>query len=121
MPEVDTLKSVLNRRLRQDPIWKGLDIAVVEPGPPTPGGGVPHAVPENDMGLQLVGLNMNPGLSITALIVRRSVGTPSIICGNGSVVTVICAVKGSTAIFARTICVSSVKGPTTTGTPVDKP
>jgi hypothetical protein len=31
--------------------------------------------------LQFVGLNMNPGRSITALTVRMSVGTPSTICG----------------------------------------
>ena|ERR1700722_6742849 len=105
LPEVDTWKFGLNKSERHDPIWKGLDMAAVLSGPPTPGGGVPQAVPEKLIGEQLVGLNMNPGLSITAFTVRRSVGTPSIICGNGSVVTVICAVNGSTSIFARTICV----------------
>src|SRR6202040_624748 len=106
-PEVETLKFGLNRRLRHDPIWNGLEIAAVAPC-------ALNAVPENDIGLQFVGLNMNPGRSTTASIVRRSVGTPSITCGNGSVVTVICAVKGSTSILARRICVCNVNGPTTT-------
>ena len=71
--------------------------------------------------LQLVGLNMNPGLSITASIDRRSVGTPATYCGNGSVVTVSCEVSWSTSIFARTRCVGNVNGPTFNGTTIDRP
>ena len=79
------------------------------------------AVPENDCGLQFVGLNMNSGRSITASIDRRSAGTPSMICGNGSVVTVNRAVRGSTSILALTTCVRRVNGPTTSGTTIDRP
>ena len=79
------------------------------------------AVPAKDCGLQLVGLNMNPGRSITASIVLRSVGIPSMIDGNGLVVIVNCAVCGSTAIRARTTCVCSVNGPTTSGTTMLRP
>ena len=55
-----------------------------------PGGGVPYAVPENSCGLQLVGLTMNSGRSMTASTSRRSVGTPATTCGSGLVVTVSC-------------------------------
>ena len=43
------------------------------------------------------------------------------IVGNGSVVTVNCAVIGSTSIFARTTCVCNVNGPTCNGTTIDNP
>src|ERR1700691_2010740 len=85
LPEVETLKFGLNFKLRHEPTWKGLAIAATVPCELV-------AVPLKDIGLQLVGLNMNPGRSITALTDRRSVGTPSMICGRASVVTVICAV-----------------------------
>ena len=88
---METLKFGLNSRLRHEPTWNGLESGALAPS-------VLLAVPLNDIGLQLVGLNMKLDRSITASIVRRSVGTPSTICGSGSVVTVICAVFGSTAI-----------------------
>ena len=51
-------------------------------------------MPLNDRGSQPVGLNMNPGLSITVSIVRRSVEIPATYWGSGSVVIVSCAVTG---------------------------
>ena len=54
-----------------------------------------------------------PGRSITASTARRSVGTPSTICGSGSVVIVICAVYGSTSIFALVTIVPRLNGPAT--------
>ena len=115
------MKSGLKIRLRQEPIWKWLESGAVAPGPPAPGGGVPQAVPENALGSQLVGLNMNPGRSITASTVRRSVGTPSMICGSGSVVTVTCAVCGSISIFARVMTVPRLNGPAITCVTIDRP
>src|SRR4030088_3328344 len=55
------------------------------------------------------------------LIDRRSVGTPSTICGNESVVTVIWAVWGSTSIFARVMIVPRLNGPAITGVTIDRP
>ena len=43
------------------------------------------------------------------------------IVGNGSVVIVNCVVNGSTSIFARTICVCNVNGPTCNGTTMLNP
>jgi hypothetical protein len=40
------------------------------------------------IGLQFVGLNVNPGRSMSTLTVRSLIGIPSMIVGNGSVVTV---------------------------------
>src|ERR1700722_18728096 len=114
LPEVETLKSGLNVKARHDPIWKWRPIGTLAPS-------VLVAVPEKLDGSHPVGLNMNPGLSITALIARRSAGIPSMIVGNGSVVTVNCVVSGSTSILARTTCVCSVNGPTTNGTTIDNP
>src|SRR5580700_1034318 len=107
-PDVETLKSGANFRLWHDPTWKWLEIPACAPS-------VLNAVPENDCGLQFVGLNMNSGRSITALIVRRSVGMPSRIDGSGSVVTVSCAVCGSTLIAERTTIVPRLNGPAITG------
>ncbi len=113
-PEVETLKSGLNFKLRHDPTWKCVEIGAVAPS-------VLLAVPLKDIGLQLVGLNMNPGRSITALIVRRSDGTPATIDGSGSVVTVNWEVCGSTSILARVTIVPRLNGPTTSGTTIDRP
>ena len=66
------MKFGLNFKLRHDPTWKRLESGALAPS-------VLVAVPVKDIGSQLVGLNMNPGRSITALIVRRSDGTPSTI------------------------------------------
>ena len=43
---------------------------------------------------QLVGLKMNPGRSIVTFAVRNRSGMPSMICGNGSLVTVNAEVSG---------------------------
>ena len=43
------------------------------------------------------------------------------ICGNGSVVTVICAVCGSTSILARVTIVPRLNGPAITGVTIDRP
>ncbi len=104
----------LNVRLRHDPTWNGLDSAAVRAFDAGRG-------PEKDCALQLVGLNMNSLRSITASIVRTSVGTPSRIVGNGSVVIVNCEVSGSTSIFARTTVVPRLNGPAITGTTIDRP
>ena len=66
---METLKFGLNVKARHDPTCNGLDIGAVAPS-------VLFAVPEKLIGLQLVGLNMNPGRSITALIERISAGIP---------------------------------------------
>ncbi len=79
------------------------------------------AVPANSWASQLVGLNMNPGRSITELTKRRSVGTPSITCGKGSVMTVICAVYGLISILARVMIVPRLNGPAITCVTIDNP
>ena len=82
-PSVDAVNFGLNASPAQPPTWNRLDTGAVAPS-------LPETVPVIAIGLQFVGLNMNPGRSITALTVRISVGTPSMICGSGSVVTVTC-------------------------------
>ena len=88
LPLVDAVSFGANASPAQPATWKRLETAALAPS-------LPVTVPVTAIGLQLVGLNVKPGRSIVALIVRISVGTPSMICGNGSVVTVTCAVCGS--------------------------
>ena len=67
-------------------------------------------------GAQLVGFSMKSGRSTVTPIVRMSSGTPSSIAGSGSLVTVSCAVCGSTATFARMITSPRSNGPASAGT-----
>ena len=60
----------------QEPTWKWLEIGAVVPALELPGGAIPVVVPENCWELQLVGLKMKPGRSMTESTRRRSVGTP---------------------------------------------
>jgi hypothetical protein len=57
--------------------WNQLDRYELAPSTPV-------TVPVTLIGLQLVGLNVKPGPLIPTLIVLMSVGTPSMIVGNGS-------------------------------------
>src|ERR1700722_16185539 len=79
------------------------------------------AVPVNCCAAQSVGLKKKPGRSMTASIERRSVGPPLTIWGSGSVVTSICAVVGSTLIFALVTIVPRLNGPAITGVTIDSP
>src|SRR4029077_4993101 len=71
--------------------------------------------------LQLVGLKTNCGRSIVTLTVCTRSGTPSRICGRGSLVTVSAAVLGSMFSAARTTTVPRLKGPALAGTMIDRP
>ena len=67
------------------------------------------------MGLQLVGLNVNPGRSTLTRMSLILTGIPLKICGNGSVTTVACAVSGSTYSALLTATTPRSYGPTTAG------
>jgi hypothetical protein len=84
----------LNASPAQFVTWNGLDTGALAPSALV-------IVPVMLIGSQLVGLNVKPLRSIVTLTCWICRGIPSMICGNGSVVTVICAVRGSTSIFAR--------------------
>src|ERR1700689_1744477 len=68
---------------------------------------------------------MNPGRSTVTFTLFRRTGTPSTLCGSGSLVTVTCAVLGFTVIAARTTTSRRLNGPafacTTTARPNGAP
>src|SRR6202035_3860947 len=77
-------------------------------------------------GLQFVGLNVNPGLSILTLTCWICSGMPSKIVGilYGPVLSLVIvntAVVGSTSIFARTITFPRSNGPALAGLTIDSP
>src|SRR5450830_1113300 len=109
LPDVDALNFGLNGRVAQFAASNGLDTPALTPA-------VEAIVPATLIGEQFVGLNMNPGRSMVTLTVLICKGIPSRIRGNGSDVTVICAVCGSTLIAARTITFPRLNGPATAGT-----
>src|ERR1700679_3493682 len=106
---VEAEKTGLNGSVGQFAAWNRVDTPAVAPC-------VLDSDPSTLNGAQLVGLNMKPGRSIVTLTLRISSRIPSRIVGNGSVVTVIWAVWGSTLTAARTTMFPRLKGPATAGT-----
>ena len=86
-----TLNRGLNASASQLVTWKEEDTFALAPW-------VLVNVPVSCNGLQLVGLNMNPGRSIVTLTTFNASGMPSSTLGNGSLVIVNAAVVGSTLI-----------------------
>jgi len=95
-------------RLSQPATWKWLNTGDVAPE-------APRACPVTLIELQLVGFRTNPGRSILATIERIRSGTPSTICGIGSVFTVTWAVLLSRKTAARTTTLPRSNGPATAG------
>ena len=71
--------------------------------------------PSTGSGSQLGGVEHEPRPVDVTFTVRTSSGMPCRIVGNGSLVTVICAVCGSTLIAARTTTLPRLNGPATAG------
>src|ERR1700730_17118758 len=116
---VETLNVGLNGRLAPLVAWNGTLACALPPEPPV-------RVPVAARCSQLVGLNMNPGRSTVTFTCLICNGMPCKIVGNGSVSTVICAVRGSTCTLARTTTQSHgplpiSNGPAFAGTAIDRP
>ena len=95
--------------------WKWLEIGALMPS-------VLDSVPLTVIGSQFVGLNMNSGRLITTLIVPDRTGCRPTIVGSASVVTVNCAVCGSTSTVARTTCSrAQVERTGPPGTSIERP
>src|SRR5580700_6050168 len=86
-----TVKDGLNGRFAQPATANGLDTPTLAPWALV-------TVPVIACWAQFVGLNMNPGRSIVTLTVWMRRGTPSTICGSGSLVTDSALVFGFTRI-----------------------
>ena len=85
---VETLNDGLNGSSRHPPVWNLEETFAATPS-------VEVTVPVIAVGVQLVGLNMNPGLSNVTSTRRTRNGIPSMIVGTGSEIAVTCAVCGS--------------------------
>src|SRR4029077_18358705 len=92
---VETLNPGLKGRFLQPPAANGDETCAAVPCTET-------IVPVICSALQLVGLKTNCGRSIVTFTVCTRSGTPSRICGSGSLVTVSAAVLGSMFSAART-------------------
>ena len=118
-PLVETANLGLNARLPQPAAANGVST-------------VAFALPEPDRtavtccAAQFVGLNINPGRSISTVIRFNRNGTPKMICGNAygpvsSVVTVNVLSVGFTSIRALTTTKPRLNGPATAGVTIDNP
>ena len=124
-PDVETANFGLNFSVAQLVTWNGTEIVEVAPS-------VLCRLPVTAIGLQFVGLNVNPGRSIVTLTCWICNGMP--VAGSSgsctarsSVVIVSAAVAGSTSIFARTttqshaVFFSRSNGPAFAGFTIDSP
>src|SRR6185437_424989 len=120
LPEVETSNCGLKARPVQLVTWNG--VATVTRAP-----SLLDSVPSTAVRAQLVGFNVNPGLSTVTFTTLNCSGIPSSSVGSGSLVTVNAAVRGSMLMAARTTTVpcpvvpASVYGPATAGTTILNP
>src|ERR1700674_576994 len=111
---VDTVNFGVNSSSRHPPAWKRLARVLLVPC-------VLVTLPVICMGVQLVGLNVNPGRSNVTSTRRTRSGMPSRIVGNGSDTAVTCAVRGSILRDCRTLTIPRLNGPATAGTCTTNP
>src|SRR5271166_1232351 len=114
VPWVEAVKPGLKGRFLQPVTANGLVTAELAPCAAV-------IVPLIDCESQLVGLNMNSGRLTSTSIVFSLNGTPSMLCGSGSLVTVSCAVLGFTLIVERTTTLPRSNGPAFAGTTIERP
>ncbi len=118
-PLVETVKVGLNARLLQPPTASGLDTFALASAEP-------EITAVICSGPQLVGLNMNPGLSISAVTRFNRSGTPSRICGIAygpvsSSVIVAVELSASMLMRARTTTRPRLNGPAIAGVTILNP
>src|SRR5271165_306316 len=118
---VDATNEGLKGRFLQPAAANGLDTLAIFGASLEPIGCSPLIVALTRRASQLVGLNMKLGrLTVTFTVFSRN-GTPSLICGSGSLVTVIWPVLGSMRIAERTTSSPRSNGPALSGTTTDRP